>query len=96
MSVLRCETNSHARKSGEGNGDDLPDQCGVAVALRSSAAGSEADVPGSAEGAGAGVQSSDLLFEIFGDKGLHSRAAVGVAALPLGASVEVLAIIELA
>lgn len=39
---------------------------------------------------------SDLLFEIFGDKGLHSRAAVGVAALPLGAAVEVLAIIELA
>ena len=31
---------------------------------------------------------SDLLHEIFGDAGLGARAAVGVAALPLGASVE--------
>lgn len=32
---------------------------------------------------------SDLLVEVFGDAGKHARAAVGVAALPLGASVEV-------
>jgi enamine deaminase RidA (YjgF/YER057c/UK114 family) len=32
---------------------------------------------------------SDLLVEIFGDEGKHARAAVGVAELPLGASVEV-------
>jgi enamine deaminase RidA (YjgF/YER057c/UK114 family) len=32
---------------------------------------------------------SDLLVEIFGDLGRHARAAVGVAELPLGASVEV-------
>lgn len=32
---------------------------------------------------------SDLLVEIFGDAGRHARAAVGVNALPLGASVEV-------
>lgn len=32
---------------------------------------------------------SDLLVEIFGDRGRHARAAVGVNALPLGASVEV-------
>lgn len=32
---------------------------------------------------------SDLLVEIFGDEGKHSRAAVGVAELPLGAPVEV-------
>lgn len=32
---------------------------------------------------------SDLLLEIFGDEGRHARAAVGVAELPLGASVEV-------
>jgi len=32
---------------------------------------------------------SELLGEIFGDAGLHARAAVGVAELPLGAPVEV-------
>lgn len=32
---------------------------------------------------------SDLLLEIFGDKGKHARSAVGMAALPLNASVEV-------
>src|SRR2546427_6893935 len=32
---------------------------------------------------------SDLLVALFGDNGKHARAAVGVAALPLGASVEV-------
>lgn len=39
---------------------------------------------------------SDLMVEVFGDKGRHARAAVGVPALPLGAAVEVDAIIELA
>lgn len=38
---------------------------------------------------------SDLMFEIFGDIGRHSRAAVGVPVLPLGAAVEVDAIIAL-
>lgn len=32
---------------------------------------------------------SDVLIEIFGERGRHARAAVGVAELPLGASVEV-------
>lgn len=32
---------------------------------------------------------SDLLVEIFGDAGRHSRSAVGVATLPLGAPVEI-------
>lgn len=32
---------------------------------------------------------SDLIGQIFGDAGLHARSAVGVAALPLGAPVEV-------
>jgi enamine deaminase RidA (YjgF/YER057c/UK114 family) len=32
---------------------------------------------------------SDLLLEIFGNSGRHARAAVGVSALPLNASVEV-------
>jgi enamine deaminase RidA (YjgF/YER057c/UK114 family) len=37
---------------------------------------------------------SDLIFEIFGDKGKHSRIAVGVASLPLGSMTEIDAIIE--
>ena len=32
---------------------------------------------------------SDFIGEVLGDKGAHARAAVGVAALPLNASVEV-------
>ncbi|MDB5103600.1 MAG: putative endoribonuclease [Fibrobacteres bacterium] len=37
---------------------------------------------------------SDLCQAIFGDKGLHARAAVGVNALPLDAAVEIDAIFE--
>jgi enamine deaminase RidA (YjgF/YER057c/UK114 family) len=37
---------------------------------------------------------SDLLVAIFGDKGRHSRAAVGVSSLPLGVAVEIDAIVE--
>ncbi len=32
---------------------------------------------------------SDLIVEIFGDKGKHARAAVGVASLPAGVAAEV-------
>ncbi len=32
---------------------------------------------------------SELLAEVFGERGRHARAAVGVAALPLGAATEV-------
>ena len=39
---------------------------------------------------------SDLLGRLFGEKGLHSRTAVGVAELPLDAPVEVELTIELA
>lgn len=38
---------------------------------------------------------SDLLVEIFGQKGQHSRIAVGVASLPLNSSVEIDAIVEI-
>jgi len=38
---------------------------------------------------------SDLFFEIFGDKGKHSRVAVGVASLPLGSMTEIDAIVEI-
>jgi len=39
---------------------------------------------------------SDLMVEVFGEAGRHSRAAVGVNALPLGAAVEIDALVELA
>ena len=38
---------------------------------------------------------SDLLVNIFGDKGRHSRFAVGSNALPLNISVEIDAIIKI-
>jgi enamine deaminase RidA (YjgF/YER057c/UK114 family) len=39
---------------------------------------------------------SDLMVEVFGDAGRHARSAVGVPVLPLGAAVEVDAIVALA
>ena len=38
---------------------------------------------------------SDLIFEIFGEKGKHSRIAVGVASLPLNSMTEIDAIVEI-
>jgi enamine deaminase RidA (YjgF/YER057c/UK114 family) len=38
---------------------------------------------------------SDLLFDIFGKNGQHSRIAVGVASLPLGAAVEIDMIVQI-
>ena len=37
---------------------------------------------------------SDLLFEIFGEAGKHSRIAVGVSSLPLNSTVEIDMIVE--
>lgn len=39
---------------------------------------------------------SELLIEVLGDAGRHARSAVGVAALPLDATVEVELIVEVA
>lgn len=39
---------------------------------------------------------SDLLVEIFGDRGIHSRTAMGAAALPLNVSVEINMVVEVA
>lgn len=47
------------------------------------------DQPAVANGA------SDMLVELFGESGKHARAAVGVASLPLGASVEVELVLEI-
>jgi enamine deaminase RidA (YjgF/YER057c/UK114 family) len=37
---------------------------------------------------------SNLIVGVLGDKGKHSRAAIGVAALPFGAAVEIEAVVE--
>ena len=37
---------------------------------------------------------SDLLVEIFGDKGKHARAAVGMGSLPRNISVEIEMVVE--
>ncbi len=37
---------------------------------------------------------SDLLVAIFGDKGVHSRTALGASALPLNVSVEINMVVE--
>lgn len=39
---------------------------------------------------------SELLLDVFGDQGRHARSAVGVAALPLNAPVEVEMVLEVA
>jgi enamine deaminase RidA (YjgF/YER057c/UK114 family) len=39
---------------------------------------------------------SDLMVEVFGDKGRHARTTVGVAALPADAAVEVEGLFEVA
>lgn len=38
---------------------------------------------------------SELMGEVFGERGVHARAAVAVAGLPKGAAVEVSAVLEL-
>jgi len=37
---------------------------------------------------------SDLLVQLYGERGRHARSAVGMSALPLGASVEIEMIVE--
>ena len=39
---------------------------------------------------------SELLVEIFGERGKHSRTALGAAALPLNVSVEINLVVEVA
>jgi enamine deaminase RidA (YjgF/YER057c/UK114 family) len=45
--------------------------------------------PGFADGPKVMNGASDLMVEVFGDKGRHARSTVGVAALPANAAVEV-------
>ena len=39
---------------------------------------------------------SDLLVEVFGERGKHARSAVGMQSLPFGIPVEIEAIVEVA
>lgn len=50
--------------------------------------------PGFVDGPKVMNGASDLVVAVFGDKGLHTRTTVGVAALPLDAAVEVDGIFE--
>ena len=54
------------------------------------AAGDFSDIPKVVNGC------SDLMVEIFGDKGRHAPAAVACPVLPMGAAVEVDAVVEFA
>ena len=38
---------------------------------------------------------SELLAQVFGDKGAHARSAFGVAQIPMGACVEIEMIVEM-
>lgn len=55
-----------------------------------------ASAPGFTEQPAVANGASDVLVEIFGEEGRHARAAVGVAELPLGASVEVAVVARIA
>ena len=50
--------------------------------------------PGFADGAKVMNGASDLMVEVFGDKGRHARSTIGVAALPADAAVEVEGLFE--
>ncbi len=52
--------------------------------------------PGFADGPKVMNGASDLMVEVFGDKGRHARSTVGVSALPLEAAVEVEGMFEVA
>jgi enamine deaminase RidA (YjgF/YER057c/UK114 family) len=53
-----------------------------------------ASAPGFTDQSKVANGASDLLVEVFGERGRHARAAVGVAELPLGAAVEVALVAE--
>ncbi len=52
--------------------------------------------PGFAEGPKVMNGASDLMVEVFGDRGWHARTTVGVSALPANAAVEVEGLFEVA
>ena len=60
----------------------------VKITVMINATSDFADQPQVANGA------SDLLVEVYGDKGRHARVAVGMSSLPLNASVEIDMVVE--
>ncbi len=52
--------------------------------------------PGFTDGAKVMNGASDLMVDVFGDKGRHARSTIGVAALPADAAVEVEGLFEVA
>lgn len=52
--------------------------------------------PGFTDGPKVMNGASDLMVEVFGDKGRHARTTVGVSALPLDAAIEVEGLFEVA
>ncbi|KQZ00675.1 hypothetical protein ASD45_07275 [Pseudolabrys sp. Root1462] len=52
--------------------------------------------PGYADGPKVMNGASDLMVEVFGDKGRHARSTVGVSALPVNAAVEIEGLFEVA
>ncbi len=78
---------AHARVACGGNLDKIK-RC-VRLGVFVNATPEFTDAPLVANGA------SDLIVQIFGDKGKHARAAVGVAQLPRGVAVEVEALFEI-
>lgn len=83
ISVINCLS---AVKGLLGNLDAIEQIVKVTVFINSAA--SFTQQPEVANGA------SDLLLEIFGEAGKHSRSAVGVSALPRNASVEIEMIVK--
>lgn len=65
------------------------------VASISKLVGFVASAPGFYEQPGVVNGASELVGEIFGDEGVHVRSAVGVAALPKNAPVEVEMVVEM-
>ncbi|MCG7232437.1 RidA family protein [Corynebacterium propinquum] len=65
------------------------------VASISKLVGFVASAPGFYEQPGVVNGASELVGEIFGDQGVHVRSAVGIAALPKNAPVEVEMVVEL-
>jgi enamine deaminase RidA (YjgF/YER057c/UK114 family) len=51
--------------------------------------------PGFADGPKVMNGASDLMVEVFGDKGRHARTTVGVSALPVNAAIEVEGLFEI-
>lgn len=84
-----CATNILAQVKAACDGDlDRVVRC-VKLGIFVNGDASFTDHPKVANGA------SDLVAEVFGDAGKHSRAAVGSGSLPFGVSVEVDAIFEI-